>query len=172
MRHSGCIASPAQADTNGRPHWRHSGPPRGFSEARHSRQIGIRLAVCNILSQTRHGAGKTSDAIASQTSRIPALKSGERSRHTAAGYSHARLIQRRTNRIVSRDSQADLPRVGANLGTCLPMSGENRALESALFVLLLADDAMPRPGNCFKPLLLQLLVAIGAKAVLVFLDAL
>ena len=37
-------------------------------------------------------------------------------------------------------------------------------LQQPLFVLLLAGDAMPRPGHRFQPFLLDFTLAVGAQA--------
>src|SRR5713226_3841463 len=71
---------------SGRPQHSHTGKVRGRSVSRHSRQMGIRLAVSNVAWQMRHGAGKSSDTSASAACRTnaPPRNRGKRRRDTPA----------------------------------------------------------------------------------------
>src|SRR5580700_6824625 len=59
------MASAAISETNGRPQPRHIGSTIFSNPARQGSQIGMRLAFVSIWPQMRQGAGKTTDARAS-----------------------------------------------------------------------------------------------------------
>jgi hypothetical protein len=154
---SGAPACSATIAGNGRPqHWQ-SGSRIGTNDAKHSGQIGIRLAFRTGLSQSRHGAGAKTDASASSAERINTPRLYNR-RVTCAkcsgaqGHSKAhnskRCVEKRQARVLL-----------------------NRGLQQPLFFFLLAVDAVARPGHSFQPLLLQFFVAGVALAKRAFLDA-
>src|SRR5260370_18878101 len=59
------------------------------------------------------------------------------------------------------------PREGRRVVGCFT----SRRLQESLLVLLLAGDAVAGPRHGFAALLLKLILAVGAEAVVVFLDA-
>src|SRR5260370_1802459 len=59
------------------------------------------------------------------------------------------------------------PREGRRVVGCFT----SRRLQESLLVLLLAGDAVAGPRHGFEALLLKLILAVGAEAVVVFLDA-
>jgi hypothetical protein len=70
MWHKGAAeVSSGTRETIGHPQRSHAGPAMRSSEARHRRQIGMRLALSSVSPQIRQGAGNITDAKASATPR-------------------------------------------------------------------------------------------------------
>ena len=68
-RQSGWLASAAMGEMKGRPQHAHMGGPMGKKEARHSLQMGMRLALASVSPQMRQGAGNRMEESASSAFR-------------------------------------------------------------------------------------------------------